>query len=124
MQLGSVVGCRYDAAMIRVWVEIMGPGKCGIVGKSQWVLIMIDPVVSTRTRRMRPGGKARLTVPPELGKCCASLDPERVHGCRKTHPRLLVANIIEAPWPVNSGHGASLRHHIELISALQHTIDY
>jgi hypothetical protein len=34
----------------RVRVEIMGPGKYENVGKSQAVLIMNDPIVSTRTR--------------------------------------------------------------------------
>jgi hypothetical protein len=32
-------------------VEIMGSQKCRIVGRSQPLLIMIDPVISTRTRR-------------------------------------------------------------------------
>jgi hypothetical protein len=36
---------------IRVRVEIMGSQKCGIVGKSQPVLIVIDPMIVTRTRR-------------------------------------------------------------------------
>jgi hypothetical protein len=34
-----------------VRVEIMGSPKCRIVGDSQSVLIMIDPMISTRTRR-------------------------------------------------------------------------
>jgi hypothetical protein len=33
-----------------VRVEIMGSQKCGIVGKSQPVLIMINPIIFTRTR--------------------------------------------------------------------------
>jgi hypothetical protein len=35
---------------VRVRVEIMGSHNCGIVGKSQLVLMMIDPMISTRTR--------------------------------------------------------------------------
>jgi hypothetical protein len=35
---------------VRVRVEIMGPQKCRIVGKSQSVLIVIDPIIFTRTR--------------------------------------------------------------------------
>eukprot|EP01047_Picozoa_sp_COSAG01_P090942 COSAG01_NODE_22663_length_846_cov_1.476573_2_plen_33_part_01 len=31
-------------------VEIMGSQKCGIVGESQPVLVMIDPIISTRGR--------------------------------------------------------------------------
>jgi hypothetical protein len=36
---------------LRVRVEIMGSQKCGIVGKSQPALIMINPMIFTRTRR-------------------------------------------------------------------------
>jgi hypothetical protein len=35
---------------IRVRVEIMGSQKCGIVGESQPVLMMINPIIFTRTR--------------------------------------------------------------------------
>ena len=35
---------------LRVRVEIMGPGKYEHVGKSQSVLIMINPIIFTRTR--------------------------------------------------------------------------
>jgi hypothetical protein len=38
------------AQRIRVRVEIMGSQKCRIVGKSQPVLVMIDPIIFTRTR--------------------------------------------------------------------------
>jgi hypothetical protein len=34
-------------------VEIMGPGNYESVGKSQSVLVMIDPIISTRTRNVR-----------------------------------------------------------------------
>jgi hypothetical protein len=37
--------------IIRVRVEIMGPGKFRNVGKSQWVLMIIHAMISTRTRR-------------------------------------------------------------------------
>jgi hypothetical protein len=36
--------------VIRVRVEIMGSQKCRIVGKSQPVLIAIDPIIFARTR--------------------------------------------------------------------------
>jgi hypothetical protein len=36
--------------LIRVRVEIMGSQKCGIVGKYQPVLMMINPIIFTRTR--------------------------------------------------------------------------
>jgi hypothetical protein len=44
-------GIRLAARRIRVRVEIMGSQKCGIVGESQPVLMMIHPVISTRNRR-------------------------------------------------------------------------
>jgi hypothetical protein len=36
---------------LRVRVEIMGSQNCGIVGKSQPVLIMANPIIFTHTRR-------------------------------------------------------------------------
>jgi hypothetical protein len=42
---------------IRVRVEIMGSQTCRIVGKSQPVLIMINPMISTRTRTRGVGGR-------------------------------------------------------------------
>jgi hypothetical protein len=39
-----------NTAEIRVRVEIMGLGKYENVGKSQPVLMMINPIISTRTR--------------------------------------------------------------------------
>eukprot|EP01047_Picozoa_sp_COSAG01_P019604 COSAG01_NODE_1095_length_11714_cov_9.062930_3_plen_230_part_00 len=36
--------------LLRVRVEIMGPGKYEDVGKSQSVIVMINPIISTRTR--------------------------------------------------------------------------
>jgi hypothetical protein len=40
----------WTVAEIRVRVEIMGSQRCRIVGKSQSVLIMINPIIFTRTR--------------------------------------------------------------------------
>jgi hypothetical protein len=37
-------------------VEIMGSPTCRIVGKSQAVLIVIDPMISTRTRNVKTRG--------------------------------------------------------------------
>jgi hypothetical protein len=45
----TVEGC--GAEQLRVRVEIMGSQKCRIVGKSQSVLIMINLIIFTRTRR-------------------------------------------------------------------------
>eukprot|EP01047_Picozoa_sp_COSAG01_P003248 COSAG01_NODE_94_length_26962_cov_9.110933_32_plen_257_part_00 len=39
-----------SACMLRVRVEIMGSQKCGTVGESQPVLMMINPSISTRSR--------------------------------------------------------------------------
>jgi hypothetical protein len=41
---------------IRVRVEIMGSQTCGIVGKSQPVLIMIDPIISSSPAPVCSGG--------------------------------------------------------------------
>jgi hypothetical protein len=46
--------CR-SVRVLRVRVETMGSQKCGIVGKSQAVLMMINPMIFTRTRRRSPG---------------------------------------------------------------------
>jgi hypothetical protein len=48
-----------QAAPARVRVEIMGSQKCGIVGKSQPVLMMIDPIIFTHTRGGGAGARAR-----------------------------------------------------------------
>ena len=39
-----------EAPEVRVRVKIMGSPKCGNVGESQPVLIMIDPIICPRTR--------------------------------------------------------------------------
>jgi hypothetical protein len=46
------LACSSEAtfATLRVRVKIMGPGKYENVGKSQSVFIMIDPIISPRTR--------------------------------------------------------------------------
>eukprot|EP01047_Picozoa_sp_COSAG01_P029837 COSAG01_NODE_2061_length_8482_cov_6.301925_2_plen_89_part_00 len=60
--------------ILRVRVEIMGPGRYENVGKSQSVLIVINPMIFTRTRtlervlggdgfRRRPVGAPCLTRP-------------------------------------------------------------
>jgi hypothetical protein len=38
------------SGIIRVQGEMMGSQKCGIVGKSQPVLVTINPMISTCTR--------------------------------------------------------------------------
>jgi hypothetical protein len=48
---------------IRVRVEIMGSQNCRIVGKSQPVLFMINPIIFTRTRIILRPRRARLTRP-------------------------------------------------------------
>jgi hypothetical protein len=45
----DAIRARHELS-VRVRVEIMGSQKCRIVGKSQSVLIMIDPITFTRTR--------------------------------------------------------------------------
>eukprot|EP01047_Picozoa_sp_COSAG01_P046872 COSAG01_NODE_4432_length_5031_cov_3.848540_5_plen_66_part_00 len=49
---------------VRVRVEIMGSQKCEIVGKSQSVLaMMINPMISARTRRIDYGSQVSLRSP-------------------------------------------------------------
>eukprot|EP01047_Picozoa_sp_COSAG01_P009470 COSAG01_NODE_389_length_17708_cov_111.404452_10_plen_194_part_00 len=45
---------------VRVRVEIMGSQTCRIVGKSQPVLVMSNPIIFTSTRTSRRGGAAQL----------------------------------------------------------------
>jgi|EP01047_Picozoa_sp_COSAG01_P062549 hypothetical protein len=53
----AVVKIRHRLPL-RVRVELMGSQKCRIVGKSQSVLTMSNPIISTRTR-MRPEASER-----------------------------------------------------------------
>jgi hypothetical protein len=52
----------------RVGVEILGSQKCRIVGKSQPVLMMIDPMISTRTRRCALTDLIRRAVDDQEGR--------------------------------------------------------
>jgi hypothetical protein len=49
----GLASCGMVRADLRVRVETMGSQKCRIVGKSQSVLIMINPIIFTRTRMAR-----------------------------------------------------------------------
>jgi hypothetical protein len=52
--LGRVFELNSVSVLLRVRVEIMGSQKCGIVGKSQSVpIIMINPIIFTRTRNFQ-----------------------------------------------------------------------
>jgi hypothetical protein len=44
LRVSSSLRCHADCG-----VEIMGSGKFRSAGKYQWVLIMINPIISTRT---------------------------------------------------------------------------
>jgi hypothetical protein len=57
---------------------------------SQWWARRIIKAVQTQAARLLMMSMARRCSPPMAGTYC---------------------NIIEAPWLVNGGHGASLRHH-------------
>jgi hypothetical protein len=64
----SIVAVPHTAGMAVVWLrmEIMGSQNYRNVGESQPVLIMIDPIISTRTRTMRSNAceAAREAPPP------------------------------------------------------------
>eukprot|EP01047_Picozoa_sp_COSAG01_P036508 COSAG01_NODE_2853_length_6967_cov_940.485149_4_plen_198_part_00 len=77
----------YD--IVRVWVEIMGSQKCGrIVGKSQSVLIMINPIIYTRTRILYASlvlcarGTLRIAASPLSQVLYLRCDQEAACGCR------------------------------------------
>jgi hypothetical protein len=52
-----------EPAAIPVRVEIMESQQCRIVGKSQSILMMIHPIVSTRTRTTSPTALRRAQGP-------------------------------------------------------------
>jgi hypothetical protein len=47
---GNRAGGGWGSSFIRVRVEMTGSPKCGTIGKSQSVLMMINPIIFTRTR--------------------------------------------------------------------------
>eukprot|EP01047_Picozoa_sp_COSAG01_P002225 COSAG01_NODE_58_length_30193_cov_12.302020_8_plen_102_part_00 len=86
-------GVHNGRAGLRVRVEIMGSQKCGIVGKSQPVLMMVNPIIFTRTRNRggRGGGHraARGAVAAAAGApgargwvSAGGPAPPRPHPCR------------------------------------------
>jgi hypothetical protein len=84
-------------ARIRVRVEIMGSQKSGIVGKSQPVLMMINPMIFTRTRTSVAQTPVMLTATrSRLHDDCSSAGRLHWHtlACRLTvadkQPRLAV----------------------------------
>lgn len=91
----------------------LGSHKCRIVGKSQPVLVMSNPILLTRTRTM--GGAERVpdpAPPPPLPGAPGILRAERLLPGRRPHSHPTphhYCDIIEAPWLVNGRHGASLR---------------
>jgi hypothetical protein len=84
---GHLQAGRREAAFairwVRVRVEIMGSPKCRIVGKSQPVLVRINPMIFTRTRTSRRGGAA---VP--LPSCWG-----QSHSCRRLRGAYAFATI-------------------------------
>ena len=78
--------CR-QAWRVRVRVEIMGSQKCGIVRKSQSILIMINPIIFTRTRTVSGAEyvPAPAPAPPPLPGAPGILRAERLLPGRRTH---------------------------------------
>jgi hypothetical protein len=65
-----------------VRVEIMGSQKCGIVGKSQPVLIMSHPIIFTRTRTPAcNGGRLTSHQPSDLSHCASGDWIEHAIAC-------------------------------------------
>jgi hypothetical protein len=70
-----------SGARVRVRVEIMGSQKYESVGKSQSALIMIDPIISPRTRTYRSSPPACLWGPRRRG-------PQKSRTCSVTSLRI------------------------------------
>jgi hypothetical protein len=88
IEQNEIYHVRGSGWSIRVRGEIMGSQKCRIVGKSQSVLIMINPIISTRTRWV-PLRRARLSG----GRTWITY----VCVCGVT-PRKLALLILMGPW--------------------------
>jgi hypothetical protein len=109
-------------------VEITGSQKCRTVGKSQPVLMMIDPIISTRARIAIEANKCigahawRWGLSQPLPLAVAREGVAHIFGEDALHQLALVAvcerelaaeeavpapqgHLIEAPWLANSGHG-------------------
>jgi hypothetical protein len=74
---------------LRVRVEIMGSQQCGIVGKSQSVLMMIHPMISTRTR-------TTYVAQQRLGSCHAQVPRARGAAPRRVCAMQLLRSSITA----------------------------
>jgi hypothetical protein len=93
-------------AVLRVRVEIMGSPKFRSVGKSQCVLIMIDPIVSTRTRTpSRLASPAAAHARGAAGRCrCAVLCEEGLAFCREVSSADRASQPVRAPPPPSDPH--------------------
>jgi hypothetical protein len=102
--------CAYLASICRVLLSICGY-RCHTISPMPNPAPLGEPGMWGKDRfSERPHGLPSATPPPLGGK--------RRIACSQ---RATIAPIIEAPWLVNGGHGASLRrHHIYLRSALHH----
>jgi hypothetical protein len=66
---------------VRVRVEIRGSQTCRIVGRSQSVLIMIDPIIFTRTRRFECMQCTHTDIMHQVQVCCRiqCIPPKSAH---------------------------------------------
>jgi hypothetical protein len=80
---------------LRVRVEIMGPGKHGNVGKSQPVLIMINPMIFTRTRTIPRRPAPELCAATQAGgsHCSPSTAPGTAADCTSWPRRRRLATL-------------------------------
>jgi ribosomal protein S14 len=77
--------------IIRVRVGIMGSQTCRIVGKSQPVLIMINPIIFTRTRNTPPGRPQDSTSSPSPSWRRRSTATRRARWPPSTPPRTVAS---------------------------------
>jgi hypothetical protein len=84
---------RLNMRGMRVRVEMTGSQKFRNVGKSQWVLMMIDPIISTCTRIARGLSDISCCCPPERRAPPQSVFGGLVVRGHQAYPRPLRLNI-------------------------------
>jgi hypothetical protein len=94
------VGCEGD---LRVRVEITGPGKYENVGKSQPVLMMINPMIFTRTRTPHPPHAIILSV--EHVRRSGACPPRRHAGTQRAQAAGGIDGCDLEPGGAGCGHG-------------------
>jgi hypothetical protein len=93
------------AHTLRVRVEIMGAQKCRIAGKSQSVLMMTNPIISTRTRTPATHKRQAGALPNSTVAC----------GPRKMPGLGSILRCTAAKWQPIVPSGSTCHHHSHLM---------